>query len=68
MEEVDREIFGDENLKLSHMKYCTSNRLWALISQPMIVALMTQVRLDKSTRVLEMGTGSGCQAYFVKIG
>ncbi len=67
MEEVDREIFVDENLKAkSYENIALPIDCGQTISQPMIVALMTQkLDIDKSTRVLEIGTGSGYQTYIL---
>ena len=67
MEEVDREIFVDENLKAkSYENIALPIDCGQTISQPMIVALMTQqLDIDKSMRVLEIGTGSGYQTYIL---
>ena len=67
MEEVDREFFVDENLKAkSYENIALPIDCGQTISQPMIVALMTQhLDIDKSMRVLEIGTGSGYQTYIL---
>jgi len=67
MEEVDREIFVDENLKAkSYENIALPIDCGQTISQPMIVALMTQhLDIDKSMRILEIGTGSGYQTYIL---
>ncbi len=67
MEEVDREIFVDENLKAkSFENIALPIDCGQTISQPLIVALMTQhLDVDKSMRVLEIGTGSGYQTYIL---
>jgi len=64
MEKVPRHMFVQENLWAEayddHPLPLTENQT---ISQPYIVALMTQcLKLEKTDRVLEIGTGSGYQA------
>ncbi len=64
MREVPRELFVPQQLAV----HAYENRPLPIgygqtISQPLIVALMTQgLELDGSERVLEVGTGSGYQA------
>ncbi len=67
MEEVDRDLFVDDNLKQkSYENIALPIDCGQTISQPLIVALMTQyLDVDKSMRVLEIGTGSGYQTYIL---
>jgi protein-L-isoaspartate(D-aspartate) O-methyltransferase len=64
MKKVPRHLFIDSNF--SHLAYC--DKALPLdddqtISQPYIVALMTQyLKLEGDEKVLEIGTGSGYQA------
>jgi protein-L-isoaspartate(D-aspartate) O-methyltransferase len=64
MRRVPRHLFVPEELR----EFAYENRPLPIgedqtISQPFVVALMTQLlRLDKHSRVLEIGTGSGYQA------
>src|SRR5260370_32657632 len=64
MEEIPREAFVEERDRAD--AYCDSALGIACgqtISQPFVVAYMTeQLQLQKSHRVLEIGTGSGYQA------
>ena len=67
MEEIDRSFFIDDNLKKkSFDNIALPIDCGQTISQPLIVALMTQyLDLDRSMRVLEIGTGSGYQTYIL---
>jgi len=67
MEEIDRSFFIDHNLKKkSFDNIALPIDCGQTISQPLIVALMTQyLDLDRSMRVLEIGTGSGYQTYIL---
>ena len=50
---------------ISQSKYSTSKDCGQTISQPLIVALMTQhLEIKSNMRVLEVGTGSGYQTRF----
>ncbi len=64
MEEVPRHLFIDE--KFRHLAYADHPLpidAEQTISQPYIVALMTEVvEIEKGDKVLEIGTGSGYQA------
>ena len=64
MREVPRHLFVPEGLQdLAYTDRPLPIGLGQTISQPYIVALMTQLgQLDKSARVLDVGTGSGYQA------
>jgi protein-L-isoaspartate(D-aspartate) O-methyltransferase len=64
MEEVPREIFVDESDRTdAYRDSALGIACGQTISQPFVVAYMTeQLRLQKSHRVLEIGTGSGYQA------
>lgn len=61
---VPRELFVDDNLQaMAYSNQALPLRLGQTISQPLIVAMMTQaLQLDSTQRVLEIGTGSGYQA------
>ena len=63
MEEVDRHIFLEESLKTkSYENIALPIDCGQTISQPLIVALMTQyLDVKKEMRILEIGTGSGYQ-------
>tara|TARA_Y100000766_G_C18812228_1_gene558606 strand:- start:336 stop:980 length:645 start_codon:yes stop_codon:yes gene_type:complete len=63
MEEVDRQIFLEESLKpKSYENIALPIECGQTISQPLIVALMTQyLDIKKEMRILEIGTGSGYQ-------
>ena len=63
MEEVDRQIFLEESLKTkSYENIALPIDCGQTISQPLIVALMTQyLDVKKEMRILEIGTGSGYQ-------
>ncbi len=67
MEEVDRNLFIEEDLKQkSYDNIALPIDCGQTISQPLVVALMTQyLELDKGLRVLEIGTGSGYQTYIL---
>ncbi len=67
IEETDRGLFVDNQLKKkSNLNIALPIECGQTISQPLIVAYMTQVLdLDKSLRVLEIGTGSGYQSYIL---
>ena len=64
MEKVQRHLFVERDLwGVSYNDYPLSIGEGQTISQPYIVALMTQcLRLNPTDRVLEIGTGSGYQA------
>ncbi len=65
LEEIDRSFFVDESLKKkSNLNIALPIECGQTISQPLIVGLMTQyLQVDKKMRVLEIGTGSGYQAF-----
>jgi protein-L-isoaspartate(D-aspartate) O-methyltransferase len=67
MEEVDRNLFIEEDLKQkSYDNIALPIDCGQTISQPLVVALMTQyLELEKGLRVLEIGTGSGYQTYIL---
>lgn len=67
IEEVDRDLFVEESLKSkSYDNIALPIDCGQTISQPLVVALMTQyLDLNKSQRVLEIGTGSGYQSYIL---
>ena len=67
MEEVDRNLFIEENLKKkSYDNIALPIDCGQTISQPLIVALMTQyLNIEKNMRILEIGTGSGYQTYIL---
>ena len=67
IEEVDRKLFVDENLvEKSNLNIALPIECGQTISQPLVVAHMTQMLdLKKTTRVLEIGTGSGYQSYIL---
>jgi protein-L-isoaspartate(D-aspartate) O-methyltransferase len=64
MEEVPREIFVEEgDRRDAYRDSALGIACGQTISQPFVVAYMTeQLQLQKSHRVLEIGTGSGYQA------
>ena len=64
IEDVDRSLFIDTNLKeKSNLNVALPIECGQTISQPLIVAHMTQILdIDKRMRVLEIGTGSGYQS------
>ncbi len=63
IEKIDRSKFIDASLKnKSNLNTALPIDCGQTISQPLIVALMTQnLKLNKKLRVLEIGTGSGYQ-------
>ena len=67
MEEVDRQIFLEESLKpKSYENIALPIDCGQTISQPLIVALMTQyLDITKEMRILEIGTGSGYQTFIL---
>ncbi len=67
MEEVDRQIFLEESLKpKSYENIALPIDCGQTISQPLIVALMTQyLDIKKEMRILEIGTGSGYQTFIL---
>ena len=67
MEEVDRQIFVEENLRQkAYDNIALPIDCGQTISQPLVVALMTQfLDLKKNMRVLEVGTGSGYQTFIL---
>jgi protein-L-isoaspartate(D-aspartate) O-methyltransferase len=67
MEEVDRTLFIEESLKeKSNDNIALPIDCGQTISQPLIVALMTQyLEIGKRMRILEIGTGSGYQTYIL---
>ncbi len=64
IEHIDRSLFIDTNLKeKSNLNVALPIECGQTISQPLIVAHMTQILdIDKRMRVLEIGTGSGYQS------
>jgi len=64
MEKIQRHLFVDEKLKdRAYEDYPLPIGEGQTISQPYVVALMTEaLRLKSTDRVLEIGTGSGYQA------
>ncbi len=64
IEDVDRSLFIDTNLKeKSNLNVALPIECGQTISQPLIVAHMTQIlEIDKRMRILEIGTGSGYQS------
>src|SRR6476646_2724452 len=64
MEDVPREAFVEEGDRLdAYRDSALGIACGQTISQPFVVAYMTeQLQLQKSHRVLEIGTGSGYQA------
>ena len=64
IEDIDRSLFIDTNLKeKSNLNVALPIECGQTISQPLIVAHMTQILdVDKTMRVLEIGTGSGYQS------
>mgnify|MGYP001337076175 FL=1 len=64
IEHVDRPLFIDTNLKeKSNLNVALPIDCGQTISQPLIVAHMTQILdINKRMRVLEIGTGSGYQS------
>lgn len=67
IEEVDRNLFIDESLKSkSNLNTALPINCGQTISQPLVVALMTQsLDIEHSMRILEVGTGSGYQTYIL---
>ena len=67
MEEVDRQIFVEESLKQKAFdNIALPIDCGQTISQPLVVALMTQfLDIKKNMRVLEIGTGSGYQTFIL---
>ncbi len=67
IETTDRSLFVDNSLKeKSNLNIALPIDCGQTISQPLVVALMTQyLELNKSMRVLEIGTGSGYQTYIL---
>ena len=67
MEEVDRQIFVEESLrKKAYDNIALPIDCGQTISQPLVVALMTQfLDIKKNMRILEIGTGSGYQTFIL---
>ena len=67
MEEVDRKLFVEESLRQkAYDNIALPIDCGQTISQPLVVALMTQfLDLKKNMRVLEIGTGSGYQTFIL---
>ena len=67
IEEVDRNLFIDVSLKSkSNLNTALPINCGQTISQPLVVALMTQsLDIEHSMRILEVGTGSGYQTYIL---
>ncbi len=67
IEEVDRNLFVEEDLKKkSYDNIALPITCGQTISQPLVVALMTQfLDIEKNMRVLEIGTGSGYQTFIL---
>mgnify|MGYP001161462720 FL=1 len=67
MEEVDRQIFVEESLRQkAYDNIALPIDCGQTISQPLVVALMTQfLDIKKNMRVLEIGTGSGYQTFIL---
>ncbi len=67
IETTDRSLFVDNSLKeKSNLNIALPIDCGQTISQPLVVALMTQyLELNKSMRVLEICTGSGYQTYIL---
>ena len=67
MEEVDRQIFVEDSLRQkAYDNIALPIDCGQTISQPLVVALMTQfLDLKKNMRVLEIGTGSGYQTFIL---
>ncbi len=67
IEEIDRSFFVDDDLKKKSLEnIALPIDCGQTISQPLIVGLMTQyLDINKSMRVLEIGTGSGYQTYIL---
>ena len=65
IEDIDRSLFIDTNLKeKSNLNIALPIECGQTISQPLIVAHMTQIlEINKRMRVLEIGTGSGYQSF-----
>ena len=65
IEDIDRSLFIDTNLKeKSNLNIALPIECGQTISQPLIVAYMTQIlEINKRMRVLEVGTGSGYQSF-----
>ncbi len=66
---VPRELFVDDNLRaMAYSNQALPLRMGQTISQPLIVAMMTQaLQLDSTQRVLEIGTGSGYQTAILSL-
>ena len=67
MEEVERSLFVEDSLrKNSFENIALPIDCGQTISQPLIVGLMTQyLDINKTMRVLEIGTGSGYQTFIL---
>ena len=67
IEKIDRSKFVDASLKnKSNLNIALPIDCGQTISQPLIVALMTQnLKLNRKLRVLEVGTGSGYQTFIL---
>ncbi len=67
IEEIDRNLFVEESLReKSYENIALPIDCGQTISQPLVVALMTQhLDLNKNLRVLEIGTGSGYQTFIL---
>ena len=67
IEEIDRNLFVEEDFRQkSYENIALPIDCGQTISQPLIVALMTQyLDLNKNMRVLEIGTGSGYQTFIL---
>ena len=65
IEDIDRSLFIDTNFKeKSNLNIALPIECGQTISQPLIVAHMTQIlEINKRMRVLEIGTGSGYQSF-----
>jgi protein-L-isoaspartate(D-aspartate) O-methyltransferase len=66
---VPRELFVDNDLQsMAYSNQALPLSLGQTISQPLIVAMMTQaLQLDSTQRVLEIGTGSGYQTAILSL-
>ena len=67
IEEVDRQLFVEESLRQkAYDNIALPIDCGQTISQPLVVALMTQfLDVKKNMRVLEIGTGSGYQTFIL---
>ena len=67
IEEVDRQLFVEESLRpKAYDNIALPIDCGQTISQPLVVALMTQfLDVKKNMRVLEIGTGSGYQTFIL---